>query len=98
MEVNVATNQEAIDAFVNMSLDEVIGSTIFYQDSHLFSYGTHWPIAVRKDGVVWINKTKRSATSSRHVTEVINAVAYVPQPYEMHEMQDLKDVISGEIE
>lgn len=68
----MATNQQAIDYFVNNETSDFMGSSLLYLEGTLYAFGTHWPLAVRintPDGsTVIINKTKRGQT----VTAVTN--------------------------
>ena len=39
---------------------------LFFEGRVLYSYGYHWPIAVFIDGRVLLNRSHRSATTTRH--------------------------------
>ena len=74
----MATNQQAIDYFVENQTGDLMGSSLLYLEGTLYSYGTHWPLAVRintPDGnTVVINKTKRGQTTAMNLNILTQAL------------------------
>ena len=64
----------------------------------VYSYGTHFPVAMRKrthDGVWLVNEDKYSATTSRHQSKVrqgVSASAFASSP---SNTQQLKEMLCG---
>lgn len=50
-------------------------SALYFEGRVMYSYGAHWPLAVLKDGVAYVNSDKRSVTTSQHTTAVRYALA-----------------------
>lgn len=55
---------------------------VFSEDSAIFSYGDHFPMALKNDdGSITVNQEKRSITTAKHLTMLRNSLSdagYVP--------------------
>lgn len=76
-EWRMATNKEVIEDFVKGEHKGKSGS-IFIEDNVIYSYGTHFPMAIRLwDGYSFkfiINSDSYSRTTSRHQSMLIRAI------------------------
>lgn len=99
----MATNQQVVDMFVRNDAGDLNGSSLMYLEGTLYSYGTHWPLAVRINTVdgntVVINKTKRGQTTTAHLnilTQALNAANIRYGSAELEEMkQHVIDIRNG---
>ncbi len=66
------SNEDVINAFLG-SGEDIRSLTLILEDGVLYSYGKHWPIAVWNAGTVYVNKERRSATSSKHYDLITQA-------------------------
>jgi hypothetical protein len=65
----MTTNEEVAQAFANgqpqaHSLHMFIETS--GDKSTIYSYGYHFPIAIRRNGILYVNKDRYSRTTSRH--------------------------------
>jgi hypothetical protein len=88
-------NEDVIKEFVNYGTDETIKTkNVFFEQDVLFSYGYHFPMAVRlKDGWI-INKSKCSSTTSKHQYYLKRLISGNIQEMNTH---DLKEFLLSEI-
>lgn len=93
----MATNDQVITHFIMQSSEPIDGSSLFVQDGVLYSYGTHWPLAVwdTANDCVWLNSTKRSVTSSRHLNLVTAALTQHNIKFTMKHVNELKELINA---
>lgn len=51
------------------------GSNRYIDGAVLYSYGRHWPLAIRRpDGAVFVNADRRSVTTSKHRGYAVSAL------------------------
>lgn len=87
------TNPQVADHFVSKDTGDLYGSNLFVQGDVLYSFGLHWPIAVRQGDVVVINATKRSKSSTVHVGLITSALTLAGQAFRMSTMDEVKQII-----
>lgn len=94
------TNRETMKAWVDgKKRGRNAKGTVFFEGDVIYSYGPHYPLAVRAPGksgpFFYVNKDKYSVTTSRHQTELLSAIASVPSCSILFVSIDyLQDVIS----
>ena len=92
------TNEEIVTQFVTKASEDAKSSGMIYMNGVLYSYGTHWPLAIWTsfDGIngVYVNMTKRSITTQRHVNLVTKALTQADIAFRMQEVQVLKEIIN----
>lgn len=67
-------NRELCAAFANGATSGK-GSNMYIDGAVLYSYGRHWPLAIRRpDGAVFVNADRYSVTTSRHRTYAVAAL------------------------
>lgn len=54
--------------------EEQQGSNIFYEKNIIYSYGYHFPIAIKLDKYVLFNSNSYSNTTSKHQNHVLNSI------------------------
>lgn len=61
------TSKEVCEAFVLGGCDEAnINKNLYIKHGTLYSHGAHWPLALRREGNVYVNCERYSNTTSRH--------------------------------
>jgi len=69
MAIKLGSHVEVIDAFVNGEDHPYKGHNVFFRDDVLYSYGRHFPLAVRNvDGMIVVNGDKSSVSTTKHQT------------------------------
>jgi len=92
----MATNAEVIQAFINKSNEDIKGASLLLHSGVLYSYGTHWPLALWTPlNQVSINQSKRSVTSSKHVTLVTRELTKAGITYYLHDLAAIKSQIEA---
>lgn len=66
------TNQQVADAFAYGKSGN--GLHIYTDGKTIWSYGSHFPMATYKDGLMFFNQDKYSRTTSRHQSLVKRAL------------------------
>ncbi len=70
------TNREIAQRFAKGATSGRTGNkTIYIVGDVIYSYGPHWPIAVRKGNQAFINGDKYSVTTSKHTSLVAGQLA-----------------------
>jgi len=72
------------------------GSNMYIRGDVLFSYGAHWPLAIRRDGRnALLNSGRRSVTTSRHRTYAVSAL--VRAGFVLHDRtpEEMRAVVDG---
>ena len=91
------TNEEIVTQFVTKASKDAKSSGMIYMNGVLYSYGTHWPLAIRTsfDGIngVYVNMTKRSITTQKHVNLVTKALTQADIAFRMQEIQVMKGLL-----
>ena len=91
------TNEEIVTQFVTKASKDAKSSGMIYMNGVLYSYGTHWPLAIWTsfDGIngVYVNMTKRSITTQRHVNLVTKALTQADVAFRMQEIQVMKGLL-----
>ena len=91
------TNEEIVAQFVTKASEDAKSSGMIYMNGVLYSYGTHWPLAIWTsfDGIngVYVNMTKRSITTQRHVNLVTKALTQADIAFRMQEVQVMKGLL-----
>jgi len=91
-------NKEVVDQFVAKASEDAESSGMIYKNGVLYSYGFHWPLAIWTsfDGIegVYVNMTKRSITTQRHVNLVTRALTQADIAFRMQEIQVLKGLVN----
>ena len=91
------TNEEIVTQFVTKASKDAKSSGMIYMNGVLYSYGTHWPLAIWTsfDGIngVYVNMTKRSITTQRHVNLVTKALTQADIASRMQEIQVMKGLL-----
>ena len=92
------TNKEVVDQFVAKAAEDAESSGMPYKNGVLYSYGTHWPLAIWTsfDGIngVYVNMTKRSITTQKHVNLVTKALTQADIAFRMQEIQVMKGLVN----
>ena len=92
------TNEEIVTQFVTKASEDAKSSGMIYMNGVLYSYGTHWPLAIWTsfDGIngVYVNMTKRSITTQRHVNLVAKALTQADIAFRMQEIQMMKGLLN----
>ncbi len=71
------TNREIAQSFANGATKGRNGNqTIFIDGDVIYSYGHHWPIAVRQGRAALINGNKYSVTTSRHTSRIAAELSF----------------------
>lgn len=83
------TNQSICKAFVEGAIKEQANS-MFIEGNVIYSYGYHFPLAVRFNGKVYVNEIKFSKTTSKHQSAIKKALNY---KYEASNTEELKKMI-----
>lgn len=60
----MATNEDVCNAFIHGK--KRTGKHIYTDGTIIFSYGSHFPLAFKNNGIVLVNTTKYSSTTQRH--------------------------------
>jgi hypothetical protein len=69
-------NSELAEDFVNQDLQKKEGNNMFIEGNVIYSYGYHFPIAIKlKDRTILFNQDGYSVSTSRHKTYVKNALS-----------------------
>lgn len=68
------TNHNVAEAFANGKAAAT--EHLFTDGTTIFSYGTHFPIAKRKNGKLYWNKSRYSMTTSQHQGIVARALGF----------------------
>lgn len=71
------SNTRAVaQAFARDQAEPSTANSVFHVDRVIYSYGSHWPLAVKLDDKrVLLNNDKRSMTTSHHRSAVAGALA-----------------------
>ena len=90
-------NEEVVAQFVAKAAEDAESSGMLYKNGVLYSYGYHWPLAIWTtfDGIdgVYVNMTKRSITTQRHVNLVTKALTQADIAFRMQEIQVMKGLL-----
>ena len=90
-------NEEVVAQFVVKASEDAESSGMIYKNGVLYSYGYHWPLAIWTtfDGIdgVYVNMTKRSITTQRHVNLVTKALTQADIAFRMQEIQVMKGLL-----
>lgn len=90
-------NEEVVAQFVVKASEDAESSGMLYKNGILYSYGYHWPLAIWTtfDGIdgVYVNMTKRSITTQRHVNLVTKALTQADIAFRMQEIQVMKGLL-----
>ena len=90
-------NEEVVAQFVVKASEDAESSGMIYKNGVLYSYGYHWPLAIWTtfDGIdgVYVNMTKRSITTQKHVNLVTKALTQADIAFRMQEVQVMKGLI-----
>ena len=88
------TNAQNIEEFVQGRENSAeTGSNLYVENYIIYSYGPHWPLAMWKDGVAYVNSDKRSKTSSRHLSQLNSALHLAGKSVRMLSLEELKQMI-----
>lgn len=96
---NYRSNLELTNAYANYLTYSGKAKNMHFRGATIYSYGEHFPIATRCDGVTFFNGDSYSNTTAKHKALVRSAISkdnvvecmYVPQGVEI-ERNWLKDV------
>jgi hypothetical protein len=90
------TNQSVADLFAEGYTEGESGN-MFIEGNVVYSYGHHFPIAVRSGGKVYFNSDGYSMTTSIHKGRVLRALASRGVQVVMKNTEELNEIIrSGE--
>lgn len=68
---NNLTNQQIFREFVNGTQNaKTAHGTLYIENGVLYSYGKHWPLAVKVKETFYINGSKYSRTTSKQTTQL----------------------------
>jgi hypothetical protein len=70
------TNRNVAAAFAKGQAATSNNKQLFTDGRVIYSYGHHWPIAIRHNGTVYVNEDRYSMTTSKHTGMVRAALAY----------------------
>jgi hypothetical protein len=72
------------------------GSNMFIRGAVLFSYGGHWPLAIRRpDGAVFVNSGRYSVTTSKHRSYAVSALVRAGLAVEERDCEDMRRIAAG---
>lgn len=66
MKTVYGSNEDVVKAYINKKVDYGRSGNIFFEGDVLYSYGKHFPMAVRKEDFYVVNADKYSATTGKH--------------------------------
>lgn len=88
------TNAQNIEEFIQGKENSATtGANIFVEDFIIYSYGKHWPLAMWKDDFAYVNESSRSVTTSKHRTQLMNALHYAGKGVRMLPLEELQQMI-----
>jgi len=71
------TNREIAQRFAQGATSGTTGNkTIYIEGNVIYSYGAHWPMAVRQGNKAFVNGDKYSVTTSKQTGYVASQLAY----------------------
>lgn len=74
------TNEQIARAFALGATEGENGTgSLYIEGPVLYSYGPHWPLALRKDGFVYVNADRYSVTTSKHRSALLAALQATAQ-------------------
>lgn len=65
------------------------GTNMFSTGDIIYSYGTHWPIAVRIGDICYVNTSKTSVSTSKHTSYVKSAL----HMYKVVTLNEIKEIV-----
>jgi hypothetical protein len=74
------TNKQVAERFAQGYQDGA-SDNMFIKDNTVYSYGLHWPIARRENGLTMVNTDRYSSTTSKHTSLVKNALQANVEPF-----------------
>lgn len=64
------TNKQITAAFAKQTHTKAMAWSLYIQDGVIYSYGPHFPLAIRLHGRVYMNTDKYSRTTSKHQSQL----------------------------
>ena len=90
-------NKIIAEQFANGETEKTKGSNLFIDGKVIYSYGYHFPIAIKlEDGFIF-NKDGYSKSTARHKTYVLNAIKICRAKLILKGTNELKDIISRDV-
>ena len=88
---NYKSNLALVEAYVNSASTDGKSNNMSFRGSTIYSYGSHFPVATRGEGITFFNMDGYSNTTRKHKSLVLSAIAkdniiecmYVPTNYEI---------------
>ena len=88
-------NRELCAAFANGATAGK-GSNMFIRGNVLFSYGEHWPLAIRRDGGnVLVNSGRYSVTTSKHRSYAVSALNRAGLAIHDRTPEEMRAIVDG---
>ena len=69
------------------------GSNLFVEGRAIFSYGNHFPVAIRFDDCFIVNGDKYSPSTSRHKTCIVQAIYSTKKPMIQSTTEQMKELL-----
>lgn len=89
----MATNEQVVEHFASRNEGDINAANMFVREGVLYSYGTHWPLAVWDDGIAYVNGDRRSQTSTVHVGLATKALTRAGAQFRMSTLSIVKGMI-----
>ena len=70
----MVSHYDLAKSFVNNHAMKGKGSRMFIDGDTIYSYGYHFPIALRRNGVMYVNEDSYSSSTSKHTSYVRSAI------------------------